>query len=74
MCVSQSSFYFFHLDIPAALSIRYLDTGNPMECAISCILSRTCSRLYGNKAEAWLSYQGYDKQSTSVFECQAHEF
>ena len=33
-----------------------------------------CLRLYGNKAEAWLSCQGHDKQSISILECQAHVF
>ena len=35
---------------------------------------KPCLRLYGNKAEAWLSCQGHDKKSISVLECQIHVF
>jgi hypothetical protein len=32
---------------------------------------KPCLRLYGNKAEAWLSCQGHDKQSISVLYAEA---
>jgi hypothetical protein len=32
---------------------------------------KPCLRLYGNKAEAWLSCQGHDKQSISVLDAEA---